>query len=171
MNFIVMGVAGSGKSTVAKLLAARLQAEFLEGDDFHPPANVAQMSNGLALTDADRLPWLVNLNRIIGARNELGRPFVLACSALKKSYRQQLAAGGYPLLFFYLKGTSELITQRMQQRKNHFMSTDLVISQFEALQEPEEEECAVTVSIDGSVEQILQQVIRAIADIKTYSQV
>ena len=167
MNYIVMGVAGSGKSTVAKLLAARLQAEFLEGDDFHPPANVAQMSNGRPLTDADRLPWLVNLNRIIATRYERGLPFVLACSALKKRYRDHLAAGSYPLLFIYLKGSTELITQRMQQRQNHFMSPALVNSQFAALQEPGEEESVITVSIDCSVEQIVEQILSAIQNLKT----
>ena len=167
MNYIVMGVAASGKSTVAKLLAARLQAEFLEGDDFHPPANVVQMSNGRPLTDADRLPWLVNLNSIIATRYERGLPFVLACSALKKSYRKQLAAGSFPLLFIYLKGSTELITQRMQQRQNHFMSTALVNSQFEALQEPGEEEFAVTVSIDCSVAKIVEQILSAIQNLKT----
>jgi len=167
MNFIVMGVAGSGKSTVAKMLASQLQAEFLEGDDFHPASNVVQMSNGLPLTDADRLPWLENLNQLISTRFEHKQPFVLACSALKKSYRQQLAVRGNTLLFIYLKGATELITQRMQQRQNHFMSTDLVNSQFATLQEPGEEEFAITVSIDCPVEQILEQIIVAIENLKS----
>src|ERR1700688_4130428 len=118
---IVMGVSGSGKTTVASGLAQRLQWRFVEGDSFHPAANVARMSEGIALTDEDRWPWLDGIVAWIDSARASGEPCVVPCSALKRAYRERLVAGHDDARFVYLKGEQRLVTQRMAARTGHYM--------------------------------------------------
>lgn len=131
---IVMGVSGSGKSTVGSLLAQQLQVPFHDADDFHSPANIAKMAGGTPLTDEDRKGWLEALSAGIREWSQNGGA-VLACSALKESYRQQLMAGG-PVTWVFLDGTEELVRQRLTNRESHYMGSALLSSQFEALERP-----------------------------------
>ena len=132
MILVVMGVSGCGKSTVGKLLAERLGYRFLDADEFHPPANVAKMAAGMPLTDADRLPWLESLNgKLLENRNT-----VLACSALKESYRKILAQGVDDCRLVHLRGSIELIRSRLTERRHRFMPASLLESQFAALEAP-----------------------------------
>jgi len=131
-----MGVSGCGKTTVGKALAAKLGWDFYDADDFHPSENIAKMSSGIPLDDGDRAPWLASLHGLIsGCLNE-NRNGVLACSALKESYRQILLAGNQGLLIVYLKGDYELIWARMIGRSDHYMKPKMLTSQFEELDEP-----------------------------------
>ena len=129
-----MGVSGCGKTTVGKLLAENTGIPFIDADAFHPTENIQKMTNGIALTDADRLPWLENLNQELKKRS-LQKGVILACSALKESYREILSKGIESLQWIYLKGNFHLIQQRMQQRE-HFMDVNLLQSQFDTLEEP-----------------------------------
>ena len=133
---IVMGVAGAGKTTVGQALAAALDWPFYDGDDFHPPANVAKMGAGVPLTDADRAPWLAALHALLAARLGAGQPLVLACSALKAAYRRQLAGELPGVALLYLQASPALIAQRLQHRPGHFMPAALAESQFAALEPP-----------------------------------
>ncbi|HJX96425.1 MAG TPA: gluconokinase [Candidatus Acidoferrum sp.] len=135
MIVIIMGTTGSGKSTIGTLLAKRLGWEFVDADDFHPPANVEKMKRGIPLTDEDREPWLKALHDKIVEWIAEGRNVVLACSALKQSYRDQLRVGP-DVKFVYLKGSYELFSQRVLARKGHFAKQDLLASQFATLEEP-----------------------------------
>ncbi len=132
MIVVVMGVSGSGKTEIGTRLAERLGCEFIEGDDFHPPANVAKMAGGTPLTDADRLPWLQSLN----AKLLENQRTVLACSALKESYRQILAQGSSQCRFVHLRGSIELIRGRLTERRHRFMPASLLESQFATLEPP-----------------------------------
>lgn len=161
MNLIIMGVCGCGKSTVGEHLAAALDAEFIEGDSFHPPENVQRMSAGIPLTDADRAPWLSRLTEELARHSATDRPAVLACSALKRRYREQLSSSG-PITFVYLKGDRAEIERRMALRQNHFMVASMVASQFEALEEPGPDEPCIRVSILRPVEQIVNEVLTAL---------
>ena len=145
---IIMGVASSGKTTVGKALAARLGWDFYDADDFHPPANIEKMAGGIPLTDADRLPWLASLHDLIASRLASARPAVLACSALKESYRQALLAGNPGVQMVYLKGDYDLLLARIQDRSGHYMKPAMLQSQFEALEEPSD---ALIVDISLSV--------------------
>jgi len=155
--FIVMGVSGSGKTSVGKSLAEHLGWDFYDADDFHPPANVEKMSNGMPLDDSDRVPWLASLHNLISSSLIHNKPGVLACSALKESYRQRLLEGNAGVQIVYLKGSYELILSRMTRRKNHYMKADMLKSQFDALEEPAD---AITVDISLPVEKIVQTVIK-----------
>jgi gluconokinase len=128
---VVMGVTGCGKSTIGALLAARLGMEFLDGDDYHPPQNVAKMAAGIPLEDADRWPWLARLNAELRTRERA----VLACSALKESYRRRLGAGLAPR-YVHLRGSPELIGARLAARQHRYMPATLLASQFAALEPP-----------------------------------
>lgn len=150
-----MGVSGSGKSTIGKTLAQKLNIPFADADDFHPTANVEKMAGGAALTDVDRQPWLENLADLLAKHQEEG--LVLACSALKASYREILNAKiPVPATIVFLSGSFELIYQRMQSRKDHFMPPALLQSQFRTLEEPEH---AIEVSIDQPIEDIIDKVL------------
>lgn len=132
---IIMGVSGSGKTTVGRALAAALGCPFYDGDDFHPPENVAKMARGEPLTDADRAPWLDRLAALIGEVIGRGETAVLACSALKKAYRDRLRVSGR-VQFVYLHGEFDLIWRRMQARQGHYMQAEMLRSQFAALEPP-----------------------------------
>ncbi|AYC99732.1 gluconokinase [Neorhizobium sp. NCHU2750] len=153
---IVMGVSGAGKSSVAELLATRIGSKFVEGDRLHPEANVKKMAEGTPLTDEDRWPWLDIIGRKLKSSREAGEDIVLTCSSLKKIYRDRLrSAGGEPLYFVFLKGTPELLAERMGARKGHFMPTALLQSQLATLESPEGEPGVVTVNIDAEVSDIV----------------
>jgi gluconokinase len=135
MVVILMGVAGSGKTTTGRRLSEQLGWKFYDADDFHPPANIDKMSRGLPLDDADRLPWLLALRELIRARLSQGESAVLACSALKESYREYLLIDERVRLV-YLSGDSALIRERLRGRRDHFMRPELLDSQLAALEEP-----------------------------------
>lgn len=156
---VVMGVSGSGKTTVAKELAKALGAQFLEGDDLHPPANVEKMSRGTPLDDADRLPWLRRIAREIDAWRARGEAGVVTCSALKRSYRDILIGDRPDVALVYLRGSRELIQQRMAARHAHFMPVALLDSQFATLQEPTPDERPITVDVDGTPAEIVAAIL------------
>lgn len=158
--FVVMGVAGCGKTTVGQALAAHLDCPFYDGDDFHSPQNVAKMASGMPLNDADRAPWLASLAALIEEHLDGGETAVLASSALKKRYRDQLRVNDQ-VTFIYLDGDFDLIWQRMQARQDHYMKSEMLRSQFEALELPDEDE-AIKISIDQNVDDILAQILLAI---------
>jgi carbohydrate kinase (thermoresistant glucokinase family) len=133
---VVMGVAGSGKSTVGRLLAQRLGVEFLEGDELHPPRNVERMAAGIALTDADRRDWLVEIARQLADARAGHHGLVVSCSALKRSYRDTLRAASSDLAFVHLHGSTELLESRMRARADHFMPVSLLTSQLQTLEPP-----------------------------------
>jgi gluconokinase len=149
---VVMGVSGTGKSTVGRALAETLDLPFVEGDDLHPPANVAKMADGIPLTDADRAPWLDR----VAAR--LDQPGVVTCSALKRSYRDRLRAAAPDLVLVYLHGTPELLATRMAQRDGHFMPTSLLESQLATLEEPAADEDAIPVDVALRPDEIVELV-------------
>lgn len=150
--FIVMGVSGSGKTTMARMLADATGGEWLDADDFHPPENKAKMSAGIPLTDDDRWGWLDRLNAELHIAAGKGKPVFLACSALKQKYRDRLTAGLPQARFVYLKGSLELIGSRMAGRKNHFMPAKLLESQFATLEEPKD---AIVLDISKTAAQLL----------------
>lgn len=153
-SIIIMGVSGSGKTTVGKVLAGERGCRFIDGDDLHPPSNIEKMRSGMPLTDEDRWSWLLRINREMRELNAAGIPVVVACSALKKSYRDLLRQGGVPLLFIYLKGSFQQIGQLLETRSGHFMPAGLLQSQFAALEEPTgiEEDCITVPVTDLSAE-------------------
>ena len=155
---VVMGVAGTGKSTVAGMLAGRLNWALEEGDDLHPAANVAKMSAGIPLNDEDRWPWLDAIAAWINNQTVRGEPGIVTCSALKRSYRDRLR--GPNVIFVFLNGSREVIEARLTSRLHHFMPPGLLRSQFAALEEPAEDEHALTVSIDATPEEIGDQVVK-----------
>jgi carbohydrate kinase (thermoresistant glucokinase family) len=151
---VLMGVSGCGKSTVGVRLARKLGRDFLEGDTFHPPANVEKMSRGVPLDDADRLPWLQAIAAAIDEARRAGRQVVVTCSALKRAYRAVLAGGHDDVAFVYLKGGKDLIAQRLAARAGHFMPPKLLDSQFAALEEPTVDEAAVMMAIEDTPDRI-----------------
>ncbi len=159
MVFVMMGVSGCGKTTIGRALAQHLRCPFYDGDDFHPPENVAKMGAGHPLNDEDRAPWLARLSALIGDHLAKGEPAVLACSALKKSYREQLRAGNEGILFIHLQGDFPLIWQRMQARHNHYMKAEMLQSQFDTLEPPGPDE-AITIPIYEDVDTILRRIIQ-----------
>lgn len=137
MIIIVMGVSGAGKTTIGTELAQTLHWPFVDADDFHPPANIEKMQRGIPLTEQDRRPWLSALRSQIEAWLKQDRRIILACSALKASYRRELVIDPSRILVVYLKGPYDLIARRLAARKGHFMPPELLDSQFDALEEPE----------------------------------
>ncbi|MES9943063.1 MAG: gluconokinase, GntK/IdnK-type [Candidatus Thiodiazotropha sp. 6PLUC2] len=155
MIIIVMGVSGSGKSTIGRILAQQTGWRFIEGDDYHPAENKAKMAAALPLNDDDRQPWLERLAKVIDRHLSIDRSAVLSCSALKKSYREQLMRSP-EVRFVYLEESYELILARLNQRTKHFMRSELLQSQFDDLEPPEE---ALTLSIEQSPEQIVKLIM------------
>lgn len=149
-----MGVVGAGKTTVGKLLAKKLGWQFADADDFHPNENVEKMRRGISLTDADRAPWLAALRDAIGKWDSAGTNVILACSALKRNYREQLVAG--PVRFVYLKVSRELILSRLRSRHGHFATESILDTQFADLEEPED---AITVSAAPEPEAVADEIM------------
>ena len=160
---VLMGVAGTGKTTIGPLLAAGLGVPYAEGDDFHPPANIAKMTAGTPLDDDDRWPWLDAIGRWAHSREGLGG--VVSSSALKRAYRDRLRAEAPGVVFLHLTGDRALIEQRMAERKGHFMPTALLDSQFATLQPLGADEAGVAVDISGTPEAITD---RAVAALRRY---
>jgi len=150
MIVILMGVSGSGKTTIGRLLAQDLGWDFFDADDFHPQENIAKMSRGLALNDEDRKPWLLSLRVLIVDCIESGKQAVIACSALKETYRASLRVNDN-VQFVYLKGNFEQIKARLTDRQNHFMTASLLADQFATLEEPLD---AVSIDISMPLDQI-----------------
>ena len=159
MVVVVMGVSGCGKTTIASFLAQSLGWAFIEGDAFHPPENVQRMADGIALTDADRALWLERLALELKEQALAHAGVVLACSALKKSYRDVLRRGWPETQFLYLHGSADLIGQRLSARKGHYMPSSLLQSQFETLEPPGHTERAWQYGIDQSPQAIVEDVL------------
>jgi gluconokinase len=161
MIVILMGVTGTGKSTIGRLLVAKTGWEFAEGDDFHSAANVAKMQAGTPLTDEDRAPWLASLHQHIVDWHQRGVNGVMTCSALKQKYRDTLSADLPPdeVKFVVLQASKEVIAQRLSQRHEHFMNPNLLDSQLATLEDPKD---ALHVSVDTSPEKIVQQILTAL---------
>jgi gluconokinase len=159
---IVMGVSGSGKSTVGALLASRLRWEFEDADWFHPAANVDKMHRGIPLTDEDRWPWLAAIAAWIDDTRLAGRHAVIACSALKRRYRDVLIGSRVDVRLVYLKGDETLIARRIATRHEHFMPRSLLHSQFDALEEPSPDENPVVISIEPEPREIVAQILSAL---------
>ena len=157
MVIVLMGVSGAGKTTVGRLLAAALHAEFAEGDAYHPPENIDKMRRGIPLEDADRWPWLQILSAQIDRWLAAGKTVVLACSALKQSYRDVLAKGRPGVRFVHLEGDKALIRLRLDRRHGHYMPAILLDSQFAALEPPAD---AITVDVTGTPEAITATIIK-----------
>lgn len=155
---VLMGVAGSGKTTVGALLAGMLQWEFADADDFHPASNVQKMASGVPLTDADRWPWLHAIAAWIDEHRAAGTHGVVTCSALKRRYREILIGDRTDVALVYLRGTKPLIEKRMAMRHEHFMPAALLQSQFDTLEEPQAGEHALVVSIDARPLAIAQHI-------------
>ena len=160
---IVMGVSGSGKSTIGDKLAERLRWTFEDGDRFHPAGNVAKMSAGHPLTDEDRWPWLQAIADEIDRVCRAGEHAVIACSALKRAYRDILVHGRDDVRIIFLEGKQDLIAARLAARKDHFMPPGLLASQFRTLEPPANSENPVTASIDAPVETIVDDIVRQLA--------
>ena len=158
MFIILTGVSGSGKTTVGKLLARALGWPFYEGDDYHPLANIEKMTKGVALTDEDRREWLAALRDVISAAVSRGENGILACSALKRSYRDLLHVNN-DVVFVHLTASPALIRDRLQKRTGHFMNPSLIDSQFATLEEPQ---TAMTIDASLSSEEIVRQVRRGL---------
>jgi gluconokinase len=156
MILILMGVSGSGKTTVGELLAQRTGWPFLDADDYHPASNVEKMRSGTPLTDADRWPWLDRMNELLRERAGRGENAILGCSTLKQAYRERLARGLTDVRWVHLKGSFDLIQSRLMERKHRYMPTSLLQSQFATLEEPSD---ALTVAIDGSPGEVVDAVI------------
>lgn len=161
MIIIIMGVSGSGKTTIGKQLADSLQGKFYDADDFHSQENIHKMRHDIPLTDRDRIPWLQNIQVAIKRWLDENTNIVLACSALKASYRQYLLLNEQ-IKLVYLKGSFELIEKRLKSRQNHFMTEKLLQSQFDALEIPNK---AIIVDIAKTEEAIVEEIIQKIGDV------
>jgi len=161
-RFVLMGVAGSGKSSVGAALAAALGAVYIDGDDLHSPENIAKMSKGTPLTDADRWPWLDAVGAALAAPAT-----IVGCSALRRAYRERIMqAAGAPVWFIHLMGSRALIAQRMAARPNHFMPATLLDSQFATLEPPEADEPAITVDIDQPMPALVADIMAKLTQIR-----
>jgi carbohydrate kinase (thermoresistant glucokinase family) len=161
---VVMGVSGSGKTTVSVLLSAALGCQFQEGDELHPPKNVEKMHGGSPLTDADRVPWLRKIAEEIDGWRARGESGVLTCSALKRSYRDIIIGDRSDVTLVYLKGSHDLIRRRMAARHEHFMPVRLLDSQFATLEEPTPDEHPITVGVGGRPTEIVGEIVRQLEE-------
>jgi gluconokinase len=160
---VVMGVSGSGKTAVGRLVASDLGAEFLDADDFHPPENVERMRQGIPLDDEQRRPWLDRLAAMVDAAGREGRRVVLACSALKRAYRERIGVGRPHVRLVHLDGPESLIRERLEQRTGHYMPPSLLASQCALLERPTADERPITVDITGAPESIARSITVALA--------
>lgn len=165
MIFLVMGVTGSGKSTIGQMLADRLGWVFLDADNFHSIVNKEKMGRGIPLEDVDRIPWLDSIHAELLIQNAAGKNVVLACSALNEYYRRTLTAG-LDVKLIYLQGTYGLIVKRLHDRKGHFAGKDILANQFEVLEEPE---LALVVDIEKNPEKVVAEILQKIATAPFYS--
>ncbi|MBT6415841.1 gluconokinase [Candidatus Puniceispirillum sp.] len=158
--FVLMGITGSGKSSYGAILADRKKATYIEGDDFHPPANIANMSAGMPLSDDDRWTWL----KVVAAQMTIPTGVVfVGCSALRKCYREYLTnTAGMPVHFIYLDADRPMIVKRMTARDNHFMPISLIDSQFDVLEVPDDKESASHIDISGSKDAVITRILAAI---------
>jgi gluconokinase len=155
---VIMGVSGSGKTTLGMRVAKTLAWEFADGDNFHSAANIEKMAHGIALTDEDRAPWLAALRRLIEEWLAAGKGGVLACSALKAGYRDELKVNSQ-VVFIYLKASPELLRKRLRARSGHYMKAGMLESQLETLEEPKD---AIVVDVSGPIEQTVRTILQAI---------
>jgi gluconokinase len=159
---VVMGVSGSGKTTIATLLSKKLGWPFRDADEFHPKPNIVKMKSGVPLTDDDRWPWLHAIAAFIDGQRARGTHAIVTCSALKRSYRAIIVGMRPDVRLIYLKGDKALLARRLKKRHGHFMPALLLQSQFDALEEPGDDENPVTVSVDGTPAEIAEEVIAKI---------
>jgi gluconokinase len=157
MIIILMGVSGAGKTTIGEILSGKLDLPLFDADEFHSAASIDKMRNGIPLNDADRWPWLDRMNAALREREARGDSMLLACSALKQAYRDRLSKGTAEIRWIYLKGRFELIRERLEARKGHYMKAGLLESQFAALEEPED---ALSIDIDDSPNSIADSILR-----------
>ncbi|AHL74251.1 gluconate kinase [Stutzerimonas stutzeri] len=162
MIVIIMGVAGSGKTTIGKQLAARLGCGFSDADEFHSEANKQKMARGIALDDEDRQPWLEAMRDAIKAQRKQGHDWVFACSALKRRYRQLLSGGDEQVMWVYLDGSEDLLLERLTKRAGHFFDPRLLRSQLQTLEAPREDE-AIRVDITPSPEEIVETLMKRLS--------
>jgi carbohydrate kinase (thermoresistant glucokinase family) len=161
LRLIVMGVSGCGKSTMAMALGERMGLEMVDGDDLHPPESVAKMRSGIALDDADRWPWLDRIGAYLSQHHAQGR--VVACSALKRAYRDRIREQAGQVCFVFLNGSFELIEARLHQRVGHYMQAGLLTSQFQTLEIPQSDETdVITLAITQPVDDLVRQVLAAL---------
>jgi gluconokinase len=159
---VVMGVTGSGKTTIGEALARTIRATYVDGDQLHPQANIAKMSARIPLDDADRWPWLAKVGETL---RQQPAPVIVGCSALKRAYRDFITErAGAPVLFIYLDGSRELISRRMHERTGHFMPTSLLDSQFATLEVPGKDENAIAVAIDAPLDEIVADITAKFGD-------
>ncbi|RQW61529.1 gluconokinase [Vibrio viridaestus] len=162
-SFVFMGVSSSGKSTIGAMVAQKLPSKFIDGDDLHPRANIVKMRSGSPLNDDDRAPWLQRINDAAFSIEQKSETGVIVCSALKRKYRDLIREGNEKVKFVYLHGDFELVSQRMQSRKDHFMPIELLKSQFETLEMPgDDEHDVLVVSIDGNMDEVVDRCLSAI---------
>ena len=159
MIIILMGVSGAGKSTIGQCLAKDLGWSLYEGDDFHPKANIEKMAGGIALSDEDRSAWLTKLAKLIHELRQSAQSAVITCSALKQAYREKLAGDSTNIRFVYLRGSYDLVLERLKKRQGHYMRAGLLKSQFDILEEPEQ---ALTIEITQEPDVIVRQIRQAL---------
>ena len=159
---IVMGVSGVGKSTIAEALNTQLHWPYQEGDDLHPPANIDKMKHGVALTDADRAPWLAAVKAWIDGQINAGQPGMITCSALKRAYRDVLVGHRPGVRVLYLRADADVLRAHLAARTGHFMPPSLLDSQLATLEEPVADENPITVQVDGNVDDTVQAILRAL---------
>jgi len=156
-GFLIMGVSGSGKTTLGRALAQKLGWDFFDADEFHSPENIVKMTDGIPLSDSDRAPWLAALHDQLYSTLSAGRHPVLACSALKETYRTQLLAGMERIVVIYLKGSYDLIWSRMSTRMGHYMKPEMLQSQYDVLEEPED---AVALEVEMPLKDMIDTIAK-----------
>ncbi|TNG93443.1 gluconokinase [Pasteurellaceae bacterium USgator11] len=162
-SFILMGVSSTGKTSVGTALAHRLGIKLIDGDDLHPRANILKMGSGQPLNDDDRAPWLERIRDAAFSLEQKSEIGIIVCSALKKQYRDLIRDGNQHIKFLFLEGDFELVLARMKQRKGHYMKVDMLKSQFDTLEVPQQDEPDVLhIDIDGSFEEVVERCITAL---------